>query len=110
MKLPDDLMRDISLFLSKVEELRHSDRKELLMTILYKHVVLSESDLVLTKYDFDMMIGGAKNNVGREALPQSIGGKAIDQREAINLLMIESVISVLNNKGALKRLPKFDRR
>jgi hypothetical protein len=110
MELSDDLLQDIGLFLTKIDELRHSDRKELLITMLRKHLVITKSELVLTKYDFDMMISAAKQNFSTQAVPQSIGNKAIDQSEARNLLIIEGAITVLNNKGALNRLPKFDRR
>lgn len=110
MKLPEELLHDISLFLSKVEELTNSGRKELLMSILQKHVALSESELVLSKYDFDMIVSGAVGSYSREALPKKLSGKELDHKEIVNLLLIESAIGVLNNKGALKRLPKFDRR
>jgi hypothetical protein len=110
MTLPEELLNDISLFLIRVDELTHSDRKDLLLTMLKKHLLLDKSELILSKYDYDMMISKAKTDFSENAVPTSISGKSIDHKDSINVLLIESVINVLNSKGALKRLPKFDRR
>lgn len=110
MMLPEELMNDILLFLTRVDELTHTDRKELIFTLLRKHFILSESELVLSKYDYDCIVSNAKVAFSDHAVPNSLSGKAIDYKDSINLLLIESAISVLNSKGALKRLPKFDRR
>jgi hypothetical protein len=110
MNLPDELTHDIVLFLSKVDELKHSDRKELLVAMMRKHLVLSQSDIMLDKYDLDMIISGAKSEYSKEPIPTRISGREIDQNEAVKILLIESAVRVFNNKGALKRIPKFDRR
>lgn len=110
MMLPEELLNDISLFLTKIDELTHSDRKELLLIVLKKHFLLDRSELLLSKYDYDMIISKAKTDFSENAIPTSISGKTIDHKDSINILLIESVINTLNSKGALKRLPKFDRR
>lgn len=110
MSFPEEIDQDIALFLSKLEELTLADKRELLRSMFKKHLVLNHGELVLTKYDFDSIVGAAKSNYSRDRIPKEIGGKTIDQGEAVNLFVIEATIGVLNQKGALNRLPKFDRR
>lgn len=110
MRLSEELMNDVMLFLAKVDELTYSDRKELLVSMLNKNMTLQTSELVLSKYDFDLILSNAKERFCSEAVPTTISKRPLDQREATNLILIESVFSFLNNKNALRRLPKFDRR
>lgn len=110
MRSLQDIEADVNQFLTKVDELKNSDRKDLLMAIFQKHIVLNESELILNRHDFDVIISGASNRYVNENLPIMIGSKKLLPTEAVNLMVIESTIELLNNKGAIKRLPKFDRR
>lgn len=110
MRSLQDIEADVNLFLSKVDEMKHNDRKDLLMAIFQKHIVLNESDLMLSKHDFDTIIGLSAMLYAERSLPINVSGKTLLPSEATNLTLIESAIQLLNNKGAIKRLPKFDRR
>jgi hypothetical protein len=110
MRSLKDIEQDVLQFLSKVEEIGTNDRKDLLMAIFQKHIILNESDLHLNKHDFDTVLGLARGRYVKEALPISISGKVLLPQESLSLMTMESTMEVLNSKGALKRLPSFNRR
>lgn len=102
--------QEINLFLSKVDELKHKDRKELLMAMFAKHAILNQSDIVLDSGDFDSIIKNASTLYVSQPLPVTISRKVLIPQESVNLTIIEATIAFLNSKGAIKRLPSFDRR
>ncbi len=106
----EEVEQDIGTFLARHESMTMSDRRELLRAMFKKHILINEGELILSKYDFDMILGTAKNAFSRERIPQKIGDKDFYSAEAAQLFLIEAVFSVLNSKDALKKLPKFDRR
>lgn len=110
MRSLQDIEADVALFLSKVDEMRYNDRKDLLMAIFQKHIALNESELILTKHDLDVIVSLASAGYASMPLPANVSGKFLLPKEAVNLSLVESTIELLNNKGAIKRTPKFDRR
>lgn len=112
MSLSDDLDKDILEFLSKVDNMRFEDRKELLSMIIKKHVLLSNSPIMLTYEDFIRATGMAKTSYVDTAFPIYVRDLKNNPRELkldenANFCLFESVISVLNNKEAFKKLPSF---
>jgi hypothetical protein len=110
MRSLQDIEADIHLFLLKVDEMKYNDRKSLLMAMFQKHISLNESELILSKYDLDTIVNSAASIYSSASLPTNISGKFLLPNEAVNLALVESTIELLNSKGAIKRLPKFDRR
>lgn len=102
--------RDVIQFLSKINEYKDQDRKAILMAIFQKHIVLNEGDLLLNEHDFNVIMGLASSKYKEMGLPVLIGRKKLLPNEATNLALIDAVVELLNSKGAIKRLPFFDRR
>ena len=108
----EDIERDILDFLSKVDSLKHSDRKELLTLIFKKHILTNKSDVMLSYDDFQMVVSNAKTLYTQIAFPVKLtdergNTKDVTGNEIANFCVAESMISLLNRKEALKRLPVF---
>ena len=106
----EDVDADIALFLSQENSLGLADKRTLLRAMFDKHLVLQTSDLILNRFDFNQIISNTVSAYSRDALPSSIGNQTLDQNEVRNMVIMETFASFLNSKGALKRLPKFDRK
>jgi hypothetical protein len=110
MKSLDEISQDIGVFIDRMDELTVASKRELLLTMFKKHLVLNSGELVLDRYDFYTILSRAGDSYAKEALPKKIGDKEITSNEVAKLFIVEATIELLNNKGALNRLPKFDRR
>ena len=110
MRALEAVEQDAMQFLTKVDELKMNDRRELLMALFQKHIVLNEAEIVLDKFDFDVIVGLAKQLYVQQSLPVRIGDSTLINQEATTLMIVEATIELLNSKGALKRVPKFNRR
>jgi hypothetical protein len=105
-----DIDLDIGLFLDKYGELTNEDRRALLRVLFQKHILLNQSELVLSKYDFDTIKSSAAGIYSRELMPPvKISKKEISTHDVSSLALMEAMISVLNGKNALKRVVKFER-
>lgn len=105
-----DMDLDIGLFLDKYNELTNEDRRTLLRVLFQKHVLLNQSELVLTKYDFDAVKSAAASLFSRDLMPPiKISKKEISGNDINLLALMEAMISVLNGKNALRRGVKFER-
>lgn len=103
-----DIDLDIAIFLDKHLEMSNEDKKKLLRAMFEKHILLNQSELILTKHDFDMIKSTASQLFLQANLPIKVSKKQIDSSEVSSFLVVEAVIRVLNNKNALKRSVKFE--
>lgn len=103
----DELTADILEFLEKVDNMKDSDRKELLIAIIKKHLIVHKSDLMLTYGDFQDMVSYAKKQYSTISFPVMIEGRRLEPNEAANYCMFLGVEAVLNKKEAFKRSPNF---
>jgi hypothetical protein len=99
--------RDINDFLESQEGLDNNSKRDLLKNIISKHIILTEGPLVLDYYDIISIIDRASKIYTEMSMPVKISDKSLSGSQASNYAIIESTIELLNNKGAIKRLPKF---
>ena len=109
MSSKEELRKEILAFLEIEGGMTRLGKQEYLQALLDKHFVISDGDLILDKYDFTLIVSGAKDVMAKIALPTSIGGKAVDAHEVNVLCCVEATIQVLNGKGAFRKLPKFNK-
>lgn len=103
---------DILEFLSKVDGLRFEDRKALLTLLVNKHVVLSSAPLIMGYEDLELILSMARNIYVATPAPLFIpdrkgDGVELSTAQFNQYCLIESVVSFLNSKDGIKRLPKF---
>jgi hypothetical protein len=107
MKRKEMIEKDINEFLNNQQGLDISSKRELLKNMFNKHIILTESPLEIDYYDTVNVLGQAANIYSEMSMPVRISGKTLDSNQVIKLAVLESFISFLNNKGAIKRLPIF---
>lgn len=98
---------DINSFLGSLQGLDNNARKDLLKNLIQKHIILTESDLVIDYYDTINMMGRASSIYAQMPVPVTISGKRLDATQLSSYAMLQSVVEFLNSKGAIKRLPVF---
>jgi hypothetical protein len=108
----EEIEQDVLEFLSKVDGLCHSDRKKILMLLFEKHLVTNKADLILSHDDFYAVLNNAKNMWTKEAFPVKLKDdknvlRELSPSDVGYYCFFECVISLLNRKEALKRLPIF---
>lgn len=101
--------QDVAVFLNRSEELSLADKRELLLSMFKKHLTLMESDMSLNRRDFDTILSDAKDEYSKGNLPSKIGTTELSMHEVPNLILMESVFAFLNQKGVLRRTPKFNK-
>jgi hypothetical protein len=99
--------RDINDFLEAQDGLDNNSKRDLLKNIIQKHIILTESPLVLDYYDTVNILTRASNIFAEMKVPMIIAGKQLGDYQLSGFAVIESTIEFLNNKGAIKKLPKF---
>mgnify|MGYP001574655140 CR=1 FL=1 len=109
MRNQQNFENDIAVFFERYDELKQEDRKRLLMSIFNTHILLNESELVIGSSDFHHIICMAKNEHAHRSLPIKIEKYHLDNGEMANLSVMEAFIGFLNQKGALRRFPKFNK-
>lgn len=107
MSVLDEINQDIGVFMSRMNELTDSGKRELLMSMFKKHLILNTGELVLDRYDLYLVLHRAKTMFSTESIPTKIGNEDITSTEATNMILLEAGFELLNSKGALKRYPKF---
>ena len=75
MSSKEELRKEILAFLEIEGGMTRLGKQEYLQALLSKHFVISDGDLVLDKHDFNMIVSGAKDVMGKIPLPASIGGR-----------------------------------
>ena len=108
--MKENLNSDILAFFRDIEKQTESDKILTLRLLMDKYIHLSQTDLLMDKFDFNEIIGLAKKEIVNKTLPVKIGNtnSLIIETEVPNLCVIEATISHLSKKGCLKKLPKFD--
>lgn len=108
--LKEQLDVDIKRFFEQIETQNFNDQKETLRNLFNKYIHLSKADHVMDYYDLNDIVSNAKGKFSRKTFPVFLGKKRrkVMDTEQANLCIIESVISHLNQKDCLKKLPKFD--
>ena len=110
--LKKQLEVDIKRFIDNIENQSDADKIQTLRNMFKTHLHLHTCDYMMDKHDLQTIIGGAKGNFSRDAMPIYLGAKKriVDQNELPNMMVIESTISYLNKNDCLKKMPKFDKR
>ena len=70
---------------------------------------MEKPNFLIDYKDIDVIISNAKTLYSRTSLPMFISGKKIPQDEVGNILLMESFLSFLNNKGLLNSEVKFNK-
>lgn len=109
MNSKEQMNADAYNFIKNIERMGSVESKNLLINLLEKYSMISESSLNLERGDFDDIINLAKYMVANKTFPSTLGKekKAIKEQEQSNLCIIESTIIILNKLGALKKVPSF---
>jgi CRISPR/Cas system endoribonuclease Cas6 (RAMP superfamily) len=105
--ITDKIRTDITNFLENSDHLPKDFKRELLENLIEKYIQITLKEVVLSKKDFDTIVGEAKNSYSRNPIPNSLCGASITENEVVNLMIIEATFGVLNEKGILKQMPKF---
>jgi hypothetical protein len=108
----EEIEQDILDFLSKVDDLRHSDRKQILTLLFKKHLITNQGDVMISYNDLQQVLSNAKMMYAQEAFPVRLRDdknalRELSPSEVGHYCVVECVISLLNRKEALKRLPVF---
>lgn len=107
---PRQIEQELREFLEMEDHIRKSEKLQYLMAIMNKHFELDKIDHMVTHWDFDQLMSGAKTVYANTTLPMSISCKEIHDSEVKHILMLETFIGYLNKHKLLKRLVKFDHR
>lgn len=107
MKRQTMINKDIAEFLDLQQNLDNNSRKDLLKNMMAKHIILTESPLVLDYYDIINILTRASSIYAEMPMPVKISDKVLTGSQLSNYAIIESTIELLNSKGAIKRLPTF---
>lgn len=107
MKRQTLINRDINDFLEAQSGLDTESKRDLLKNLIQKHIILTESPLMLDYYDTLNILSRASNIYAEMSVPLLISDKRLGDHQLSGYAIIESTIEFLNNKGAIKRLPKF---
>jgi len=108
----EEIEQDVSDFLSKVDSLSTNDRKQMLMLLFKKHLILNQGDAIISYDDFQYTLNMAKKIYSEEALPIKIQDdkkvlRELSPVEAGHYCLMKSVIFLLNKKEAFKKIPTF---
>jgi hypothetical protein len=108
----EEIEQDVLDFLSKVDNLSDNDRKQLLMLLFNKHLILNKSNVMISYNDFQYVLNLAKKIYSEESFPIKIEDdkkvlREVPPSEVGHYCLMESVICLLNKKEALKKLPVF---
>jgi hypothetical protein len=107
MKRQTLINRDINDFLEAQSGLDNNSKRDLLRNLIEKHIILTESPLLVDYYDTLNILTRASSIYSEMPVPIIISGKQLGDYQLSSFAVIESTIEFLNNKGAIKRLPKF---
>ena len=109
MDLKDQLNVDILRFFEQIENQNSNDKIQTLRNLLDKYIHLSTADYLMDSHDLNMIISNAKTLFSQKTFPVFLGDKKskVMEAEQANLCVIESVVSHLNKKECLKKIPKF---
>lgn len=103
---------DIRRFFEQIESQHFNDQIQTLRNLLDKYLHLSTSDHMMDYYDFNSIVGAAKNKFASESfdkhLQAGLTKRKIMPAEIPNILLIEATVAHLNKIECLKKLPKFD--
>jgi hypothetical protein len=107
--LEGKISQDALEFLNQIDTLSHSAKRDLLVLLLQKYALLSTTELLLDKRDFDDIISASKGLFAHKTMPVKLQGSDIplDHHQIANLCVIESTISVLNKHKAFNKIPHF---
>jgi hypothetical protein len=105
----EDVEADLALYFSKEKELEPDERKRLLMSIFDKHLILNTSDFKVDFYDFQKIRSDTMTMYSSEKTKLRMDRKDLSDQEVVQLFLLESFTGFLNNKGALKRMPRFNK-
>ena len=108
MKRQALINKDINDFLELQDGLDNNSRRDLLKNLINKHIILTESPLMIDYYDTIGILARASNIYAEMSVPVRISNKNLGDYQLSGYAVIESTIEFLNNKGAIKRLPKFE--
>ncbi len=108
----NDIEQDVLELLEKLGQLSQSEKKEALMSLFKKHLIINQGELHLSYDDFQEVVGNAKMLYSQIPFPVKMQDNRNFQKELAtsevgNYCVIESMISLLNKKEALKKLPVF---
>ena len=110
MTLKESVESDIRKFLNDIEDQSLDDKIRTLRLLMDKYIHLTTADLLLEKYDFEMIKSGAITLYTEKKWPKKLGKYEDDivGNEVPKVCLIESTITYLNSKDCLKKLPKFN--
>jgi hypothetical protein len=106
----DDFEKDLQDFFARSEHLSPEDKKRFLLNLFQKHVLMNQSDLLMSSFDLEEIVSSAKLEYGHTALPLEIGGKEVSPDRIMHYCIVNSTISFLNKNQALRRRSNFKRR
>lgn len=112
MSKTKEIEKDVSDFLSNLENLKQEEKKEALLMFMKKHTNIEEKEIVVSYDDLQSAIESAKSLYVQIPFPVRLQDnrgytKELASNEIGNYCMAESMISLLNKKGALKGIPSF---
>ena len=110
MSQNDDLEQDIRQSLKQMKGMLYEDKVKTLKLLMDKYIHLNNAVLLMTRFDFDQIKGGARNMFIDRSWPKQLEGDVgtIHHENATTMCLIESTIQHLNGAGCLKRSPKFN--
>ena len=107
MSQTDSFVSEIKEFLSNMDSLDKEDMLKILTAIYDKHVAMSTSTLVIEYKDFHNIVSDAKGMFSTVSFPIKIGDQQLYPSENANYCLMNSILSFLIKKEALKKRPLF---
>ena len=110
MSIEEDLKIDIINFFSHIENQSPNDKRETLKILMDKYIHLSKATYLMDHYDLQAIIERAKSVFSKKTFPCYLGYKSyrVYENDQSNLCVIEAVITHLNSKECLSKIPKFN--
>jgi len=97
------IRQEARYFVNNTDNLTTTSKTELLENIIKGFIIQSNGELLLNKYDFNMLLNDAKKSMATDILPTHIGSSKISQEEMRVLTIVKATINYLKSKNGLNR-------
>jgi hypothetical protein len=106
-ELTEEMENDIRHFIEKCDNLNDNDKRELLRSILAKHLHLEGAEFNLTKFNFINIMSKSTKNFVDLAVKTRIQDKELTPAQLPTYCIINATIDELRKEKILKKPVKF---
>ncbi len=104
-----EIEKDLFEYFQKERDMIIDERRDYLMKMFSKHVLKTDSPILLTKKDVVKIVSGAKAQFSSLPLPAYVEGGQLEEGDLTTYCVMLAFIQILNEKGALRKMPLFNK-